>query len=147
MLENLTYQSTWSIRRWGTLRGIHHAKNHFSCPGSLTEKLACHKSPLITPTIPSSPSLSESAESVREGKKIIILLHTGWSEGWRQWQSPKSNRSQQLIEHYSQQLWVKMPHNQLTVKINNLIIPGSPLRTSLSPTVLTFKWSRHVLHV
>lgn len=68
-VENLTYQSTWSVRRWGTLRGIHHAKNHFSCPGSLTEKLACHKSSLITPTIPSSPSLSESEESVREGKK------------------------------------------------------------------------------
>lgn len=95
MLENLTYQSTWSVRRWGTLRGIHHAKNHFSCPGSLTEKLACHKSPLITPTIPSSPSLSERVQRASgKGKKIIILLHIGWSEGWRQWQSPKSNRSQ-----------------------------------------------------
>lgn len=50
-------------------------KTIFSCPGSLTEKLACHKSPLITPTIPSSPSLSERVKrALGKGKKKIILL-------------------------------------------------------------------------
>lgn len=50
-------------------------KTIFSCPGSLTEKLACHKSPLITPTIPSSPSLSECRERQGREKNNNTVAH------------------------------------------------------------------------